>query len=89
MGKLELEGNFYKIFGGKMVWNEVLKWEILEGWEVLIFDKCIEKIIDYRGWILFKLGRDWFVNLDDIIVLFVKYVKGGKLINLDSVNRVD
>ncbi|TSJ44883.1 restriction endonuclease subunit S [Fluviicola chungangensis] len=34
MGKPELEGKPYKTSGGKMVWNEVLKREIPEGWQV-------------------------------------------------------
>lgn len=34
MGKPELEGKPYKSSGGKMVWNEELKREVPEGWEV-------------------------------------------------------
>lgn len=34
MGKLQLEGKPYKSSGGKMVWNEELKREVPEGWEV-------------------------------------------------------
>ncbi len=34
MGNPELEGKPYKTSGGKMTWNEVLKREIPEGWEV-------------------------------------------------------
>lgn len=34
MGKPNLEGKPYKSSGGKMVWNEELKREIPEGWEV-------------------------------------------------------
>lgn len=34
MGKPELEGKPYKSSGGKMVWNEELKRDIPEGWEV-------------------------------------------------------
>lgn len=34
MGTPELEGKPYKSSGGKMVWNEVLKRETPEGWEV-------------------------------------------------------
>lgn len=40
------EGNPYKTSGGKMVWNEVLKREIPEGWKV----KSINDIsVSYRG----------------------------------------
>ena len=40
------EGKPYKTSGGKMVWNEVLKRKIPEGWEV----KCVNDIsVSYRG----------------------------------------
>ena len=38
------EGNPYKSSGGKMVWNEVLKREIPEGWEVKSVSDVIEPI---------------------------------------------
>jgi len=38
------EGKPYKSSGGKMVWNEELKREIPEGWEVLRVKDCIEHI---------------------------------------------
>lgn len=35
----DVNGKFYKIFGGKMVYNLILKCEILEGWsDVLLVD---------------------------------------------------
>ena len=37
-------GRPYKSSGGKMVWNEELKREIPEGWEVTSFEKCIASI---------------------------------------------
>ena len=37
-------GKPYKSSGGKMVWNEELKREIPEGWEVASFSKCIQSI---------------------------------------------
>ncbi len=37
-------GKPYKSSGGKMVWNEELKREIPEGWEVASFGKCIQSI---------------------------------------------
>lgn len=39
MGKPELEGKPYKSSGGKMVWNEELKRDVPEGWEVKRLDK--------------------------------------------------
>lgn len=38
------EGQPYKSSGGKMVWNEELKREIPEGWEVQPVKKCIQHI---------------------------------------------
>jgi type I restriction enzyme S subunit len=43
-------GKPYKTIGGKMVWNEELKREIPEGWEV----KDLEKIIKIRNGFAFK-----------------------------------
>ena len=38
------EGKPYKSSGGKMVWNEELKREIPEGWEVVNLSSCIKSI---------------------------------------------
>ena len=40
------EGKPYKISGGKMVWNEVLKREIPEGWEVKRLGEVVELLKD-------------------------------------------
>lgn len=85
----DINGKPYKSSGGKMVWNEELKREIPEGWEVKRLDDCIQFIIDYRGKTPKKLDSDWSENNDDIIALSAKHVKNGKLINLESANRVD
>ena len=81
-------GKPYKSSGGKMVWNEDLKREIPEGWEVKRLDECVDLIIDYRGKTPKKLDSDWSENPDDIIALSAKHVKNGKLVNLESANRV-
>lgn len=81
-------GKPYKTSGGKMVWNEELKREIPEGWEVKELDKCIELIIDHRGKTPMKLGGDWTNDNNGIIALSAKIVKGGKLVNLEQANRV-
>ncbi|WP_312090643.1 hypothetical protein [Chryseobacterium sp.] len=39
----EENGKPYKSSGGKMIWNEVLKREIPEGWKVTVFNDWIEK----------------------------------------------
>ncbi len=82
------KGKPYKSSGGKMVWNEELKREIPEGWAVKRLEKCIDKIIDYRGKTPKKLNTDWSNNEKDIIALSAKHVKNGKLLNLASANRV-
>ncbi len=47
MGKPNAKGKPYKTCGGKMVWNEVLKREIPEGWEVVKMSEWIN--IDKSG----------------------------------------
>jgi type I restriction enzyme S subunit len=42
---LDVNGKPYKTSGGKMIWNEVLKREIPEGWEVKELDKVEDNII--------------------------------------------
>lgn len=79
-------GQPYKISGGKMVWNDELKREIPEGWEVKELHKCIDTIIDRRGVTPKKLGADWVDN--GIIALSAKVVKNGHLLDLANANRV-
>jgi len=78
----------YHSSGGRMVWNEELKREVPEGWEVKELATCISTIIDYRGKTPKKLDDDWSDNVNDIIALSARHVKNGKLINLSSANRV-
>lgn len=73
---------------GKMVWSEELKREVPEGWEVKELKDSIETTVDYRGKTPRKLGADWSENLNDIVALSAKHVKGGKLVNLHAANRV-
>jgi type I restriction enzyme S subunit len=82
-------GKPYKSSGGKMVWNNELKRDIPEGWDVKPLEKTIEIIIDYRGKTPKKLDSDWSFNSDDIVALSAKHVKEGKLVNLESANRVN
>ncbi|MDQ3190448.1 MAG: restriction endonuclease subunit S [Bacteroidota bacterium] len=82
-------GKPYKSSGGKMVWNEELKREVPEGWEVMELNKCIKLIIDNRGKTPTKLGGNWTIDKDGIIALSAKIVKGGKLNNLEQANKVD
>lgn len=48
IGKPELEGQSYKFCDGKMVYNDVLKQEIPEGWEVKKLSE-VSTVIDNRG----------------------------------------
>lgn len=88
LGKPDANGKPYKSSGGKMVWNEELKREIPEGWEVKELDSVIDKIIDYRGRTPKKLNSDWSENINDIIAVSAKHIKKGKLVNLEDANRV-
>ena len=61
------EGKPYKISGGKMVWNEVLKREIPEGWEV----KSINDIsVSYRG--VGYTAKDEKTEKDKNIILILR-----------------
>lgn len=82
-------GKPYKTSGGKMMYNEVLKRDIPEGWEVKRLEEVVTTIIDYRGKTPKKLDSNWSSNKEDIIALSAKHIKKGKLINIDSANRVD
>lgn len=84
----DANGKPYKSSGGKMVYNDVLKREVPEGWEVDKLDSYIERIIDYRGRTPKKLNYDWSENPNDIIALSAKHLKDGKLVNLNDANRV-
>src|SRR5690606_36197138 len=45
------EGKPYKLSGGKMIWNEELKREIPEGWEVIKLKNIVKKtnrVYDYN-----------------------------------------
>ena len=84
----DANGKPYKSSGGKMVFNEALKREIPEGWEVEELEGCIETILDHRGKTPKKLGGDWTDDEDGIIALSAKIVKGGKLRNLSQANKV-
>ncbi len=82
-------GKPYKSSEGQMVYNEELKRDIPEGWEVKEVEDVIDRIIDHRGKTPKKLGGDWSNEDDSIIALSAKIVKGGKLRNLDQANRVN
>jgi len=88
IGKPAAAGKPYKSYGGKMVYNQELKREIPEGWEVKEINECVDTIIDHRGKTPTKLGGSWSNEDNAIIALSAKIVKGGKLINLNQANRV-
>jgi type I restriction enzyme, S subunit len=84
----DANGKPYKSSGGKMVWNEELKREVPEGWEVERLDKVVDTIIDNRGKTPLKLGGDWASDREGVIALSAKHVKDGKLLKLDEANVV-
>ncbi len=71
-----------------MVWNEELKREIPEGWDVEILENVVDKIIDNRGKTPLKLGGDWSNDKNGVIALSAKHVKNGKLLKLQDANVV-
>ncbi|WP_166919870.1 restriction endonuclease subunit S [Flavobacterium poyangense] len=83
------DGKPYKSSGGKMVWDNALKREIPEGWEVKKLENIIDRIIDYRGRTPKKLNYEWSDNINDIIAISAKHIKKGKLVNLNEANRVN
>lgn len=82
----DANGNPYRTSGGKMKWNDTLKRDIPETWDVRCLDNCIETIIDHRGRTPKKMGGDWVDN--GIIALSAKTVKKNRLVNLDDANMV-
>ena len=80
------EGNLYKSSGRKMVWNEEVKRNIPEGWEIRQLQDVLSTIIDHRGLTPKKLGGDWVEK--GIIALSAKIVKNNKLLNLNEANQV-
>ncbi len=85
----DANGKPYKSSGGKMVYNEALKREIPEGWEVKELSRCVDTILDHRGKTPKKLGGNWTEEDNGIIALSAKLVKAGKLRNLEKANKVD
>ncbi|MEY2702257.1 MAG: hypothetical protein RLY43_890 [Bacteroidota bacterium] len=81
-------GKPYKTSGGKMIWNEELKREIPEGWEVEILNNNVSCILDHRGKTPLKLGGDWVNKGEGVIALSAKHVKDGKLVKLEDANIV-
>lgn len=82
------KGKPHKSSGGEMVWNEVLKREVPEGWEVEILDNVVNTILDHRGKTPLKLGGNWAKRGEGVIALSAKHVKDGKLVKLDDANIV-
>ncbi len=78
------EGKPYKSSGGKMVWNEELKKEIPEGWEVISIKECIQHIktgLNPRN--NFKLGTG------DIKYITVKNLTTSGNIDFSNCDLID
>lgn len=83
-----VKGKPYKSSGGKMVFNEKLKRQVPEGWEVEILKDVVNNILDHRGKTPLKLGGDWVNKGEGVIALSAKHVKNGKLVKLEDANIV-
>lgn len=78
------EGKTYKSSGGKMIWNEELKKEIPEGWEVISIKECIQHIktgLNPRN--NFKLGTG------DIKYITVKNLTTSGNIDFSNCDLID
>lgn len=84
----DAKGKPYKSSGGTMVWNEELKREIPEGWEIEILNNVVSTILDHRGKTPLKLGGDWVNKGEGVIAISAKHVKDGKLVKLEEANIV-
>ncbi|HLP56627.1 MAG TPA: restriction endonuclease subunit S [Fluviicola sp.] len=84
IGKPELEGRPYKTSGGKMVWNEVLKREIPEGWEV----KNLFKVCDVQYG--YPFSTDFFNNdkLGNPIIR-IRDIIENSISNYSTQNNID
>lgn len=63
-------GKPYKSSGGKMVWNEELKREIPEGWEVMSIEKCcaiIDCLHSKKSDLVFENEQSYLLQLDNIL----------------------
>lgn len=77
-------GKPYKSSGGKMVWNEELKREIPEGWEVKKLDKVVSKTgtgLNPRDNFKLGSGNNYYIT--------IKSVKNGKIIFDDKCDKID
>jgi type I restriction enzyme S subunit len=72
-------GKPYKTSGGKMVWNEELKREIPEGWEVEGIEKCC-----YIRDCLHSKKSDFVFENEDSFLLQLENIKDDGLIDLSS-----
>ncbi|QPK62412.1 restriction endonuclease subunit S [Methylomonas sp. LL1] len=88
-GKPAANGKPYKSSGGKMVYNPILKREIPVEWTVKNLNNCVDTILDHRGKTPTKLAGEWCNDADGIIAISAKNIKNGKLVNLESANKVN
>lgn len=86
------DGKPYKSNGGKMVWNDQLKQEIPEGWEVsIVKNRSLYPIIDQSkdSYICgYTDNKDYVLNLDDAIV-FGDHSNKSKYVNFPFARGAD
>lgn len=83
-GKPDENGKPYKSSGGKMVWNEKLKREIPEGWEVKELDDCIKHI--NTG---LNPRHNFVLGNGDIKYLTVKNLRSDGTIDFSNCDVID
>lgn len=65
----DANGKPYKASGGKMEWNEVLKRDIPEGWEVENIEKCcsvIDCLHSKKSELIFENEKSYLIQLENI-----------------------
>ena len=80
----DVNGKPYKSSGGKMVWNENLKREIPEGWEVKELDDCIKHI--NTG---LNPRQNFVLGNGDIKYLTVKNLRSDGTIDFSNCDVID
>lgn len=90
-GKPNAEGKPYKSSGGKMVYNETLKREIPEGWEVKRFGDLVQTIntgLNPRDHFKLGYGENFYITIKNIEYGIIKFDNSCDKIDDESLNRI-
>jgi|GEM_PF-139159 len=85
------EGKPYKYSGGKMVYNDVLKGLIPEGWEVKKFGELVKSIktgLNPRNHFALGKGNNYYITIKNIEYGIIKFDNSCDKIDDESLNRI-